>query len=379
MKRHQLVNGLAAIIVVALLAWIASNTYWEQYEEQLGPRGEALTNSFYAAQRLTESLGGRARLRHEIVAMPPPDTIIVLGDWNWSVIAERRERFEHWVRDGGRLVVSRGLLTDPKFNAWSGVSHERAADTGKTPADDGRVTTESDKTGHHWQICGLSLRTYLSTSRKVSWRVDDPLSHAQALRVPIGRGSVTIINADAFREDALICADDGLLFVAATELKRGDSIEFLTEEGGDSLLRLIWTYGSPVVVLLAVLLALWLWRSGVRFGPLMSEPDLARRSLAEQIRGTGQFALRFGGGRALHAAAIRALDETAARLVPHYERLGGEERITTLAPLTGFGTDALSAALDRAAARNAHELRKAIATLELARRHMTQTTRRHHG
>src|SRR5262249_10823818 len=115
------------------------------------------------------------------------------------------------------------------------------------------------------------------------------------------------------------------------------------------------------------------------FGPLISEPDLARRSLAEQIRGTGQFTLRFGGGRALHAAAIRALDETAARLVPHYDRLAGEERITTLAPLTGFGTGELSAALDRATARNANELRKAIAIVELARRHMTQTTRRHHG
>jgi hypothetical protein len=379
MKRRYLVNGLAAIVVAACIAWIASNTYWEQYEERLGPQGEALTNPFYSAQRLAELLGAHTRLRYEIVAAPPTNTLIVLGDWNWSVIPERRERFERWVRDGGRLVVSRDLLADPRFTAWTSISRERVTDTGKNPADDGRVTTEPGKSGNHWQICGLSLHTYLSTPRKVSWRIDDRLSHAQALRVPIGRGSVTIINGDPFGEGALTCADDGLLFVAATELKRGDSIEFLTEEGGDSLLQLIWRYGSPVVVLLAVLLVLWLWRSGVRFGPLMSEPDPARRSLAEQIRGTGQFTLRFGGGRVLHAAAIRALDETAARLVPHYDRLAGEERIATLAPLTGFGTGDLSAALDRAVARNSHELRKAIATLELARRHMTQTTSRHHG
>jgi hypothetical protein len=153
-------------------------------------------------------------------------------------------------------------------------------------------------------------------------------------------------------------------------LRPGDHIEFLTEESGVSLLDLIWKYGAPVVLLSAALIALWLWRSGVRFGPLMAEPDLARRSLAEQIRGTGKFTLRFGGGRALHAAVTRALDETAAHQVPHYGRLSGDERLATLAPLTGLNAHDLAAALDSNVARHPHELRKAIATLELARRHM---------
>jgi hypothetical protein len=376
-KRHQLLNGLAAILVVAVVAWIASNTYWEAFDAHLGPRGDALTNPFYAAQRLASLLGTHTQLRHEIVATPSPDAVIVLGDWNWSVIPERRERFERWVREGGRLVVARGLLADPQFNAWTGVSRERAPDGEPSSCGAGAscdsVTMEAGKATKRWDICDLAMVTYLGTTRKVSWRLNDTRSRAQALRVPIGRGSVTIINADPFREQGLTCGDNALLFVAATQLKRGDSIVFLTEENADSLLQLIWRYGSPVVVLIAVLIMLWLWRSGVRFGPLLAEPDPARRSLAEQIRGTGQFTLRFGGGRALHAAAVRALDETAARLVPHYDRLTGEERITALVPLTGFGTSELSGALDRASARNSHELRKAIATLELGRRHMTQT------
>ncbi len=186
----------------------------------------------------------------------------------------------------------------------------------------------------------------------------------------MGRGSVTISNADAFTADSLVCGDDPQLFVAATQLRAGDQIEFLTEDTGSSLLQLVWTYGAPIVMLGAVLIVLWLWRSGVRFGPLMAVPDPARRSLAEQIRGTGRFTLRFGGGGALHAAAIRALNETAARRVPHFERLAGEARIEALAPVAGLSTGELSAALDRAVTRNPHELRKAITTLELARRHM---------
>jgi hypothetical protein len=73
-------------------------------------------------------------------------------------------------------------------------------------------------------------------------------------------------------------------------------VHFLTESEHPSLLALIWMYGAPVVGLAAAWLLLALWRNGVRFGSIVGTAPAARRSLAEQIRGTGQFALRFGGG-----------------------------------------------------------------------------------
>src|SRR5579859_3349781 len=133
------------------------------------------------------------------------------------------------------------------------------------------------------------------------------------------------------------------------------------------LLKQLWTYGAPVIVLGLLLVALWLWRSGVRFGPLEAAADPARRSLAEQIRGTGRFTLRFGGGRALHAATIRALSEAAARRLPHYDRLSGPERIAALASLTSVSEQELSAALEEPGARR-RDIRRAIASLEAARR-----------
>ena len=211
--------------------------------------------------------------------------------------------------------------------------------------------------------------------RKLSWRLQDRDGNTQALRVPIGRGSVTMVNSFAFDNTSLLECDNALLFTAATQLHRGDEIHFLTDGQGGSLLTLLWTYGSPVIVLAALLVVLWLWRSGVRFGPLVAAADPARRSLAEQIRGTGQFTLRFGGGTALHAATVRALNEAAARHVPHYERLTGDERAAALAPLTGLGSGELTAALLDPAARRPHEIRKTIAFLEAARRRIAAPTR----
>ena len=152
------------------------------------------------------------------------------------------------------------------------------------------------------------------------------------------------------------------------ELHRGDEIDFVTDGSGSSLLSLMWTYGSPVIVLGALLVVLWLWRSGVRFGPLAASPDPARRSLAEQIRGTGQFTLRFGGGKALYGATTRALNEAAARRFPHYERLGAEQRVATLASFTGLDPGELAEALHSPAARRPREIRKTIAFLETVRR-----------
>jgi hypothetical protein len=384
MRRQLVINGLAGIVVIALTWWIASNTYWEEYETNTGLQGEALTNPFYAAQRLVGLLGAHAKLRHELMTAPPQDAALVLGDWNWDLMPERRERLEKWVHNGGRLVVLRNMLSQTQFTRWSGVTqgwkkeHDQhrepkkcsPAPTVPCPPPSSSPVEEPGKSARQWNICNLPIWTFLTTTRRVSWRLNDTEGHSQTLRLPVGRGSVTIVNARPFTEDSLVCGDDPQLFVAATQLRSGDHVEFLLEDTGSSLLQLVWMYGAPIVMLAAVLIVLWLWRSGVRFGPLMGVPDPARRSLAEQIRGTGRFTLRFGAGSALHAAAIRALNETAARRVPHFERLAGEARIEALAPVAGLSASELSAALNRDVTRNPHELRKAITTLELARRHM---------
>jgi hypothetical protein len=123
-----------------------------------------------------------------------------------------------------------------------------------------------------------------------------------------------------------------------------------------------------------------LWGGGVWFGPLAAMPDPARRSLAEQICGTGQFALRNGSGDSLHAASVRALDEAAQRRIPTYAQLSADERAAALARLTGFDRNALVAAVHHAGVRRSHELRNRIALLEAARRRtLIEHTRFLHG
>jgi hypothetical protein len=380
MTRARTISVLVGISLVALIAWVASNTYWGDVRVPMPPTGEALTNPFYAVQRFADALGARTAWDRVLVTPPSTKSVIVLSAWHWNLISSRREALERWVESGGRLVVDRTLTGgEDEFEHWSGVRREYRVDRTAESAHADREGCGSFREEHNgipssgaaarYTMCDLDGVSFLTSKQHAVWALRDA-SGIQAIRVAVGRGRVTVINTTPFRERSLFDGDHGWLFTAATEMRRSDKVHFMSEDAHPSLLALLWQHGAPVVMLTLALVALVLWRGGVRFGPLAAAPDAARRSLVEQIRGTGQFILRHGGDRSLHAASVRALDEAAARRVPTYASLSLDQRAAALARLTGIDGDALAGAVQHVAVSRSrsHELRNAIALLETARR-----------
>jgi hypothetical protein len=343
---------LVPLVLIALLgAWIASHTTWVEVPVPTPLKGPAATNPFYAVQRLAEALGARTEWDRRF-GLPETDAVVVASYWNWSLTAGRREAMKRWVEAGGRLVVDRAFLAGgDDFERWSGIAYvqpspraagaPRGADalSAEAPLPFGPPPclelTEAGgeakgQASRRYALCGIDRSLALTSTQRPAWGLRGDAGF-QALRVPVGLGSVTVINATPFLRRGLFDGDHALIFAAATQLRRGDEIRFLSEDDHPSLLALIWRFGAPVVLLVAALAALALWRGGVRFGPVAGPMENARRSLAEQIRGTGRFALRFGGGAALHAATTRALHEAAARRIPNYARLPNEQRTAALA------------------------------------------------
>jgi len=390
MTRKRLGISLLVTVSAALLAvWIGNHTSWEEVKVPMPPKGEALINPFYAAQRFAENLGATTSW-DRMLTVPRADAVIVISSWHWSLSRSRRAALERWVGAGGRLVVD-DMLLDPEeeFEKWSGVVREypdQNALKNWKPEDDPDCRRVQEETGGLRSsaddgallLCDLGL-SWLESKQTPRWALRDKKG-IQAMRVSIGRGSVTVINAEPFRERALFDGDHARIFVAATGLRRGDEIHFLSEDKYPSLLALTWRYGAPAVAIGLTLVAALLWRGAIRFGPLAPPTLAARRSLADQIRGTGRFALRHGGGQSLHAACVRALDEAARRRVKRYAALAPEERVAALARLTGFDRDSLSAAIHHPGWRTAAELRRTLALLEAARRETLVThTRLGHG
>jgi hypothetical protein len=412
----------ALVLVVGFVVWFCSHLRFTEQKVPLPLHGEAISNPYYAAIKLAEQLHAKAAWER-IFSVPATDSVILLSNWNWSLSRTRRERIEAWVNEGGRLVVDNSLIGgSEEFEKWAGVSRldhskdedekepgeeaveedpaapsddeaeaevpdslqDEARDTKKKPRrkfnrnerrlveqfiEEDCTSLVEDGTNRTLSVCGIDTSASLTSSRKPSWALRQG-HDIHALRLPMGRGSVTVLNATPFRYRDFFQGDHPQLFVAVTQLHHGDDLFFFTEEDHASLLTLTWRYGAPVVLLLAALIVLALWRNTARFGPLAAAPEKARRSLAEQIRGTGQFTLRFGGGRALHAALVRALREAAIRRLPAYDRMTAEERIAAVSRLTGVLESELGPALNYSGTRSSHELRNVIAVLETARRRL---------
>jgi hypothetical protein len=228
-------------------------------------------------------------------------------------------------------------------------------------------------------LCNVSELSSLNPKRTTEWSLRDG-NDVHAARVRVGRGSVTRINAVPFRALGLLEGDNAWLFVAAAQLRRGDEVHFLSEADHASLLALTWRHGAPVVVLGFTAIAMMLWRGGVRLGPVAPLAPPVRRSLAEQIRGTGRFAVSHRGGAALHAAAVRALEEAAARQVPGYVRLPRAERAAALARMSSFSRGALEPAVFHPPSERPRELRSTLMLLESARRRvLDEHTRLRHA
>jgi hypothetical protein len=229
--------------------------------------------------------------------------------------------------------------------------------------------SQLDRAREIYFVCALQTMSFLSSSRKAEWTLEDA-DNAQVMRVAIGKGRLTLINGIPFGNRELLEADNAALFVDSVKLHRGDHVVFVSEENRTSLLQLIWLYGAPAVLLALALVAVALWRNATRFGPLEASPDPSRRSLAEQIRGTGQFALRVGAGRALHGAMVRALHEAARQRVANYEALSRDEQIAAIARLASIEADVLAQTMNFSGRRRSHEFKNAIALLDKARLHV---------
>lgn len=391
--------GVAALIVLAGV-WLVSATEWVEVEVQTPVKGEAAKNRFYAAQALLRAVGATVVKRESTDTMPPPRATLLLTSNHWNLLPQSAKRLRTWVEQGGNLVIPGTMLHDQAMDDWLPITESSKAvgsDTPKgatptpkrasnvrapkKPEEACRDVQEPDTAaprysdGQTMRLCSRWSYT-LSSRQTPSWSAngrDGP----ELMRVSIGRGSVTTVAPRSLFDNAdLLRGDHALLMIAAFQVRPGDEIWFITEETRAPLLQWLWDQAWVALLLVVLALTLALWRMGVRFGPLVAAPHLARRSMAEQVLGTAQF-MRRHGADALHRAQVRALAETATRHLYGYEALDTTDRATTIAQFTGLDANALAQAITVSPQHTKRDLVETLVLLETARRRLRE--RNHAG
>jgi hypothetical protein len=195
------------------------------------------------------------------------------------------------------------------------------------------------------------------------------------LRVPLGQGSVTAFGPDLLLQNAQVLqADHALALARALQLERGSVVWLVTEEARLPLLAWVWQNAWAAVLLALAAVALWLWRGAVRFGPVGATPAPQRRSMREQVAGTGAF-LQQHGTAALHAAQMRALLEAARSRLPGFAQLAPAYAPQAIARATALDANALARAL-LPGPRPPERLPAELELLEAARRRLLHPQQR---
>ena len=385
MKRDALVRIAVLALLAALGAWLVTATEWAEEQVEQPPRGEAARNRFFAAEQFIRQTGGQVLRRQELDTLPPAGARLVLESQHWDLFPERAGRLRQWVESGGHLVVPATLADDKVMAAWLPLvvaEHPRnrpprpvqrdlpakerhcrevAEPAGVTPAygEPGRYRL---CLGAYWR----ELRPAVDVAPQ--WALAGP-DGIEVLRMPVGRGSVTVHTPLGLLHNRhVVQGDHALVAAAALQLRPGALVWLVAEESRPPLLFWIWRHGWVAVLLALAALGAWLWRSGVRFGPVGAVPPRERRSMKEQVAGTGAF-LRHHGPAALHAAQVRALQETARTRLPGYAALGSAAGAEAIAKATSLDPAALEAAL-RSGLRTPHALPADLELLEAARRRL---------
>jgi hypothetical protein len=381
-------NLLALAALLALGAWLMVATEWVDVWRPTPARGEAARDAHYAIKQIVARLGGKVASPDSLERLPPPGATLVLQSNDWDFLPGRNQQLRNWVEvEGGHLMLPSFGVTGEDI-AWVPIRQksltrqqlpgddedddddgdnrppERRTATRQRPIDPNLVgpannpqqqcptLTESaaaDGGGEarRWRLCSGDWAARLEPLpwAQPSWSIDGQRG-AHTLRVAVGKGRVTAIAEYGFLANHnLFLGDHAQAAIAALDLRPGDEVWFMMDEKREALLKWLWHRVGPAIGLALLTLVFALWRGAVRFGPLLPQSPLARRSVAEQIRGTAAFVLR-GGGAPLLAAARRALDEAARQRIVGYGSMTMAQRIDALRQPTGLAAGMLTRALD---------------------------------
>lgn len=394
LTRDGLLRMLLLAALLALCVWIARNTYWEEISVPSQPRGEAATNPYYGVEHLAASLGLHTRAVASLGILPRRDGVLLLDTLNLrSVPPSEILALEHWVDSGGRLILAGHVLAaSAELRRWTGIkfgpARLPATGSAKPPGTTRvaavrkdcppmQVSVDGAPTGEDLRVCDVWVGNGYSSERTPAWDLTDAAG-IQVLRVGMGRGSVTVIGpAQLYANTGLFQHQHARVFIESAALLRGDELWIFAPNRAESLLALLWRLGAPALACFGLAIACSIWRSFPRFGPLVPAAPIARRSLGEQIRASARFAWRSRSLDALHAAAVRGVEESARREIVAYDRLDPEQRIAVIAARAGVAPMLLAAAMRPSEGSGPHAARSAIALLEQARRRLlTQTISR---
>ena len=338
---HKVKLYVTLALIAALAVWAYLSFEYVTEREHVGLRGEAARNPMLALTRLIQRMGVEVRQPQEQsdLEMLDTNTTLFLPRGRAAYSTARAERLALWVERGGHLIVEPEAVRqrDPVLDVLGVQRREAERKAERKAASVRTAPVQIELPG--MKPLRVAMPRVIELFPQPSARVRLALKDAQGttlLHLERGRGRVTIVPSFGFATNEAIGRNDHAAFawglvsltpastavVIARRFERPSLLDWLAREA-----RLPLAAG-------ALLLTFWLWRSGVRFGPLAPDPQPSRRRLLDHLRASGRYLWRAGASDRLLAAARESCGQKIARTRPVLAALPYRQRVPRIAELT---------------------------------------------
>jgi hypothetical protein len=408
----------ARVIIGAVLFALAGGVFWwaSQYLEPVkeriwvGFRGEAARNQFLAAELFMARQGFEVSLGRSIARLTdlPPRSTAVLPEGRQALSDRHVEHLMEWVRAGGHLLVQaeRDEVDDLVLTRVGVRLAERKRFRSRETGDDGPSTAEDraarDRDGpdradgeeRKRKDAGdggtaKSKKSAKPTSCASNDRLADiKLPHVhetmivnftsertfriergepdfqwngrqgmQVVSMRHGSGRVTVLPTIPFTNQRIDAHDHAaLLYYLARWDGRADVLRFFDRLEKLSILSWLTEHALAVLFASGTLVALWLWRVSLRFGPIASDPLPVRLRLLDHLAASGRFQWRHGNQARLFQSARDEALMLINRVAPGFAALDIAKQVDRLRELAGFTEEEAANALRATPTGNAEFL-----------------------
>lgn len=340
--------ALVALAVLLLGLLVAGGVFASRNLERVevvreaSPSGPAAANPYLALERFLGGMGVEAASSPLLAGEVDPelDLIFLLtpARTEWS---ERDQRLLDWVDEGNHLVV--GALDADPFLEWLNLTRDG------------------------WRIQPGWGERYLE---EPDLEEVTPALSATSMRRRGGDGRITVLTGWE-RLAGRGLGEPGraeLIWEVATLQRQPARALLIHEDRHPGLLELLWAEAWPAVTSALCLLAAWLWGASRRFGPVLPDPELSRRSLGEHVRAAGQLLWRHRRTASLLQGAREALRERLRARRPELAHLPDPELCARLAATLPVEQRALEHALGSKGRMSPDDLTRAVRVLQETRR-----------
>lgn len=358
MNRPLLWAGLLLACLLgagAFYAWHKAIPYDEVVDR--GPSPQARENPYLAAEYFLRQQGLSVEhaksLKRLANLQPKGNSLLLLGD-RGNMTPRQVDELLDWAKSGGHLLVVAEALWDEETGKSGDLLldrldiHHTLSETFDEPAS-ARKKKTPDLTKLY--VDNETAPAYFSFD--TDFNLTDPKHLAQfsansaksshLMQRNLGHGTVTVVtDSELWKTPGIGQHDNAWLL---WYLNQGTGVTLLFNSDVDSLLTLLMRYFPQALVALLALIALALWRTGMRQGPIQAPAPKARRQLQEHLKASADFLLRRTGQGTLLHALQRDIQHAARRRHPGFEHLDTAEQWQVLERLTRQPSHIISQAL----------------------------------